>query len=200
MAEYNEEQLNALVAEKLAEARKGFFTEEDLNKKVTAEVDRRVQSGIEKGIETQKEKWEREYAERAKMTAEELARKEFEEKLNELSTKEKELYRKSNYINALDKLAGAGIPKNAYEPMLGALVSDDNEVTTANIDTFINVFKNTSTEIETKVKTEFGKIPPPKTGGSNTVITKDDFNKMGYADKVKFKQDNPDIYKKFISN
>jgi hypothetical protein len=62
---------------------------------------------------------------------------------------------------------------------------------------FIDVFNATKNEIETKVKAEFVKVPNPKLGGDGTV-TKADFNKMGYAEKLKFKQSNPDLYKEFI--
>lgn len=43
--------------------------------RVTSETDRRVESGIQKGLETSKLKWETEYSERAKLSADELAKK-----------------------------------------------------------------------------------------------------------------------------
>ena len=56
MSEYTQEQVDAIVAEKVADATKGLFDEDTLNAKVTAEVDRRVESGIQKGLETQRKK------------------------------------------------------------------------------------------------------------------------------------------------
>lgn len=199
MAELSQEQLDALIAERVAEARKGLFTEEELGKRVTSEVDRRVETGIQKGLETQKQRWEIELTERAKLSAEELAKKEFEERIQSVNKKEKEIQRKANQLDAMGMLAEAQIPKSQYEKFIGILVTDDGETTTSNVQNFINVFTETKTEIETKVKSEYSNIPKPNVGAGNGVITKADFDKMGYADKVKFKQTNPDMYKTFMS-
>lgn len=198
MAELTQEQIDKLVEDKIAEARKGLYTEEDLTKKVTAEVDRRVETGIQKGLETQKQKWEREFAERAKLTAEELASKDFSEKMKTVSEKELEVRRRANKIEAREMLSEASIPKAQYDNFMNMLVSDDEEITKTNVTNFITMFNNTKTEIETKVKSEISKIPPPNTGNGDKGVTKDDFIKMGYAEKMKLKAENPTLYKEFI--
>lgn len=198
MAEYTQEQLDQLLADKLAEATKGLYTEEDMIKKVTSEVDRRVETGIQKGLETQKQKWERELSERAKLSAEELARKDFEEQLQTVTKKEREIQKKANMLDAKDMLSDAQIPKAQYDKIIGMLVSDDSDTTKANVQNFIDMFTNTKVEIETKVKSEFTKIPSPKTGTGNETLTKDDFIKMSYSEKLKLKTSNPDLYKDFI--
>lgn len=192
-----QEQLDSLVAERLAEAKKGLFTEEELNKRVTSEVDRRVENGIQKGIETQKSKWEKEFSEKAKLTAEELAQKEIQDKLAEMTAKEREIQTKSNRLEALQLLADAEVPKSQYEKMLGMLVSDNIESTKANVTSFIEVYNATKTEVETKVKSELGHVKNPKQG-QTLGVDKASFDKMGYADKLKFKVENPDLYKKFM--
>jgi len=113
--ELTQEQIDAMILEKVAEAKKGLFTEEDLQRKVTSEVDRRVESGIQKGLETQKEKWERELKEKAQMSAEELAKKEYEEKMQTVTAKEREVMRKANLLEAKSMLADADVPKSHYE-------------------------------------------------------------------------------------
>ena len=198
MAEYTQEQLDQILAEKLAEATKGLYTEDDLQRKVMSEVDRRVETGIQKGLETQKQKWERELSERAKLSAEELARKDFEEQLQAVTKKEREIQKKANMLDAKDMLADAQIPKAQYDKIIGMLVSDDSETTKANVQNFIDMFTNTKVEIETKVKSEFTKIPSPKTGTGNETVTKDDFIKMSYSEKLKLKTSNPELYKEFI--
>lgn len=200
MAEYTQEQLEQLIAEKVAEARTGLFTEEDLNRKVTAEVDRRVESGIQKGLETQRQKWEQEFTEKAKMSAEERAKAEFEEQLKLVTSKEQEIKRRANQLEAKSMLADADVPKSHYEKFIAMLVSDDEELTKSNVQNFIDMFNSTKSEIETKVKSEFSKVPPPNTGAGNEGVTKADFDKMGYADKMKFKMTNPEQYKEFIRN
>ena len=72
---------------RVADATKGLFTEDDLNKRVISEVDRRVESGIQKGLETQKQKWEREYKEVAMLSAEDVAKRQYEEQLKTLTQK-----------------------------------------------------------------------------------------------------------------
>ena len=43
---FTQEQLDALINEKVSEKTKGLYTEDDFNRKLTAEVDRRVETGI----------------------------------------------------------------------------------------------------------------------------------------------------------
>lgn len=198
MPELTQEQLDALIAEKINEAKKGLFTEEDLTKKVTAEVDRRVESGIQKGLETQKKKWEEDLASKAKMTAEEIAQKQFEEKLKEVSAKEAEIKRKANLIDAKDMLSEASIPKAQYEKLIDILVSDDNDSTKSRVQNFIDVFNNTKLEIETQVKSTLSNVTSPTQGNGDKVITKSDFIKMPYGEKLKLKQTNPELYKEFM--
>ncbi len=194
MPELTQEQIDQMIAD----AKKGLFTEEDLNRRVTSEVDRRVETGIKKGLETQKQKWEEEIAKKASMTAEERARQEYEERFSELSTKEKEVLRKANLTDAKEILSEAEIPKTYYEKFIGVLVSDDTEVTKTNVDNFVEMFKATKTDIETQVRSSLSKVEPPKQGNGDKPVTKEDFNKMGYVEKIKFKGTHPEMYKEFI--
>lgn len=198
MSDFTQEQVDQLIAEKIAEARKGFFTEDDLQKKVTSEVDRRVETGIQKGLETQKQKWEREYSERMKLSAEELARKDFEEKMSTVSVKEKEINLRANKVNAKDLLSDASIPKSHYDKFIDILVSDDEATTKTNVENFIQMFNSTKTEIETQVKSEFTKIKQPTLGGGDKVVSKEEFKKMSYTEKVAFKTANPQQYTEFM--
>lgn len=185
----------------ISEKTQGLFTEDDLQKKVTSEVDRRVESGIQKGLETHKSKWEKEFKTKAQLTAEELAQKELEDKFNELSSREKEIYKKSNTIDAKDMLTNAGIPKAQYEKFMDLLVSDDTESTTINVNNFIDNFNTTKSEIESKLKKELSNIPPPKNNSDgNGAISKEEFDGMGYAKKMELKAENPDLFNKFIQN
>lgn len=198
MPEFTQEQIDQMIADKVAEAKKGLFTEEDLTKRVTSEVDRRVESGIQKGLETQKQKWEKEFADRAKLTAEELAKKDFEEKMTGLTSKEKEIQKRANKIDAKDMLTEASIPKSHYDKFIDMLVTDDPEITKSNVQNFIDVFNATKTEIETKVKSELSKVPAPEQGKGNKGVTAEDFKKMSYAEKLKFKTEHPEKYKEFM--
>lgn len=198
MAEFTQEQIDAIVAERIADVKKGLYTEEDLQKKVTSEVDRRVETGIQKGLETSKKKWEDEYKKTADMTAEELATEKLREQLSAVTTKEQEVKKKANRIEAKELLSEADIPKSHYEKFIGMLVSDDEELTKANVQNFIDMFTSTKTEIETKVKSEYSNIPKPGSAGNDVPLNKTEFDKMGYSEKLKLKQTNPELYKEFV--
>lgn len=196
---FTQEQLDALINEKVSEKTKGLYTEDDFNRRLTSEVDRRVESGIQKGLETQKSKWQKELEERAKLSAEEIAQKQIEEKSNELSAKEREIAKKANMLEAKSLLTENQIPKSYYDKFISVLVNDDLDTTMENVTNFIEVYNSTKADIENKVKSEYSAVPKPKTpeqGGS--VVSKEDFMKMGYGDKVKFKSEYPELYKKYI--
>lgn len=183
----------------LADKTKGLFTEEDLTRRVTSEVDRRVETGIQKGLETHRSKWEQDFQEKAQLTAEELAQKELQLKMEELASRESEILKRSNSIDARDMLSGAGIPKEQYDKFMDLLISDDTESTLGNVQNFIDTFNTTKSEIEAKLKKELSNIPPPQTGGSNSgVISKDDFNNMPYLKKMELKEENPDLFSKLM--
>ena len=176
-----------------------FFTEDEFNKKLTAEVDRRVESGIQKGLETQKQKWQREFEERAKLTAEEIAQKHLEEKTQELTAKEREIAKRANRLEAKELLSGAEIPKAHYDKFLDVLISDDADVTTQNVNNFVEMFNSTKKEIETRLKTEMSKVRNPKQGESEKQMSKAEFNKLPYAKKVEMKRDTPELWKQFMN-
>jgi len=199
MAEFTQEQLDTLISEKVAEVRKGLYSEEDLQKKVTSEVDRRVETGIQKGLDTYKSKWEVEFQEKAKLSAEELAKKEIDEQLKIVSVKEAEINTRANKLEAKELLSEANIPKAHYEKFISMLVTSDSEQTKSNVSNFIEMFNSTRTEIETKVKSEFSVIPqpngtPPKQG----VVDKAKFDKMTYSERLKLKTEDPEKYKEFM--
>lgn len=195
MPEYTDEQITTM----LTDAKRGLFTPEDLEKKVRAEADRMVETGIQKGLETQRAKWEKDFSEKAKLSAEELAQKEVQDKIQSVTLKELEIKKRANKLEAKEMLSEAQIPKAQYESLIGMLVSDDEETTKTNVTSFINMFNATKIEIETKVKSEMSKVPPPNVGNNGEVTSKDDFNKMGYAEKMKFKTTNPEKYKEFMN-
>ena len=192
--EYTQEQIDKMLADAIAEAKKGLYDEKDLQR----EVDRRVESGIQKGLETNRKKWEEEFSKKAQLTAEELAKKELEEKMKEFSEREKEVKKKSNLINARELLSEAGVPKSKYEELLEVLVSEDEEITKANVERFANIYTSTKTELETEIKKQYINVPSPTVGNGDKVVTKDVFDKMNYSEKMAFKQTYPEKYSEFV--
>lgn len=194
MPEYTQEQIDQM----LADAKSGLFSEDEVTRRVTAEVDRRVESGIQKGLETHKTKWQAEFEKTSMMTAEELAKEKMQEQLSQISSREKEIQRKANLLEAKDLLSDAGVPKSHYTKFIDLLVSEDDVVTKDNVSNFVDMFNQTKVELETEIKSNISKIPPPETG-KDKPITKDDFNKMSYARKLDLKTKNPELYRQFMN-
>lgn len=192
--EYTQEQVD----EMLKKATEGLFTKEQLEREVTREVDRRVETGIQKGLETQRQKWEQEYMGKADVKADELAKKQFDEYIAKLEEKERSITRKANQVDAIHKLTEAGVPKSHYDKFLGMLIDDDTNVTNERVSNFVEMFNTTKQTLEADIKSQLGNVPAPQVGGSATV-TKADFDKMSYADKMKFKMDNPVKFKEFMN-
>lgn len=195
MAEFTEEQVQDLIKSAVAEATKGLHTDLDIQR----EVDRRVGSGIQKGIETERAKWEKEFSEKAQLSAEELAKKELESKIGEITQRENEIKSRANALDAQEKLSSAGVPKSHYEKMLSVLVSSDEEVTNTRIADFIETYTAMKIETENKVKESYSNVPPPPSGDSNKSISKDDFAKMTYSEKLELKKSQPDLYTKLLT-
>jgi len=191
--------IDSLVAEAEAKAKAGLFTEEDLNKKVTAEVDRRVETGIKKGVETQRSKWEQEYITKANMTAEQRAKEEFDEKFKEIAQREAEIAKRANRLEAQNLFVEAGVKKDDYSKFIDILVSDSVESTTNNVNNFIDTFKNTRSEIEAQLKKELSiiKAPDVNTEGDKGV-TKEMFDKMSTQEKIDLKKKAPKLVEGFL--
>ena len=139
-----------------------LYTKEELDKRVTSEVDRRVESGIQKGLETQRAKWEADYKVKAQMSAEELAKVEVKEQLEEIAKREAIINKRSNEIDARDMLTGANIPQEDYTKFLNLLISDDSDATKENVNNFIDTFNSTKKNIELDVKRQLSNVQPPK--------------------------------------
>lgn len=185
------------------------YTQEQLDAMIQAESDRRVNQALqnreikykeelENALKLEREKVSKELEEKSKLTAEELARKEFEEKLSEIQNKEIEISKKSNLLSAKEMLNTAGISKEKYDKVLDMLVSDNNDVTKQNVEKFIGVFNDTKSEIENKIRAELSKISQPQIGGSNGEITKTEFDKMTYSQKLELKIKNKELYDTFM--
>ena len=186
------------------------YTDEQISAMLQREADKRVTEALqtaklkfeadkEIALQAERERVERETLEKATLSAEELARKQFEEQVKAVTTRETEISKKQNLLTAKELLADAGIPKSKYEKMLGVMISDNSDATVANVNQFIDMFNETKTELETAIRTEFSKVPPPNTGSGGSDITKEKFATMGYAQKLELKQTNPELYKTFIN-
>jgi DNA-binding helix-hairpin-helix protein with protein kinase domain len=191
---FTKEELTEAINEAVQKATKGMYSEEDFQQKLQSEVDRRVQSGIEKGVNTQLEKWKQEQ----ELTAEELAKKKIEERQADLDNMSKTLAQKENRLNAINQFSEAGIGKDDYDGMLDLLIDADPEVTSKKVNTYIDKITSAKTRLEKSLKEKYSKVPSPTSKSDDDGITKDKFNKMSYSEKIELKTNQPELYKTFV--
>jgi len=191
---FTKEELTEAIDNAVQKATKGMYSEEDFQQKLQSEVDRRVQSGIEKGVNTQLEKWKQEQ----ELTAEELAKKKIEERQSELDNISKNLSQKENRLNAINQFSEAGIGKDDYDGMLDLLIDSDPEVTSTKVSTYIDKITSAKSRLEQSLKEKYSKVPSPTSNSGEEGLTKDKFNKMSYSEKIELKNNQPDVYKTFV--
>lgn len=184
------------------------YTDEELQKLIQAEADRRVNQALEnkqkkydeelkKALENERELVKQQIADEAKLSAEEKAKKELEKREKELLEREKFLAKENNNLYAKNALTEAGVPKEAFEKLLGMIVNDNEDMTKTNVTNFIEVFNSTKNSIEKTTAEKYAKVPAPQSGEVKT-IDKNSFDKMSYAEKLKLKTEQPELFKQFM--
>ncbi len=123
-----------------------------------------------------------------------------EEKIQEELKKAQEA--QTTYARELSKLRAkeifveAGLTEKEYSSILDTVVSDDEEVTKTRARTMIELIANQKKLAEEKLKKELLKgTPSPRNGDGSSTISKEDFKKMGWRERVELKQQNPELFK-----
>lgn len=162
-----------------------------------SDYDRKVNEISQKSIKDEKEiekRIRKEIEDDAKKTAEEKA----QDILNKVATKERDIALRENKLNAIEKLTKANVPKEQIESLLSILVTDKIEETDSKLENFLKVFNSLENSIKETLAN--GTPPPNGAGGSAPQTkTKKDFDAMSYEEQIEFKQENPDLFKKFLS-
>ena len=111
-----------------------------------------------------------------------------QKKEKELSEREAAIIRKELMAEARNTLAGDGLPQELAE----ILNYTDADACKKSMETVKVTFqKAVEAAVEEKLK---GGKPPKKASGQEG-ITKEMYSKMGYAERLKLKTENPDLYK-----
>lgn len=158
------------------------YTQEELEEIVKARV-AREKKAAEKAVE--------EAAKLAKMNEEEKREFEYQKLQEELA----ELKRKDAYYGlsreASKMLAEHDIQAN--DDLLQFVVKDDAEGTQMAVNAFVELF---NAKVEEGVKKALSGRAPRANVNANQVVTKEDFNKMGYSERVALKQKDENLYNK----
>ncbi|WP_269477766.1 DUF4355 domain-containing protein [Hominibacterium faecale] len=164
------------------------------NKEFQAEFDRRLQKGILTAVTKERERQEALADERiseaeklSKMT--ELERKEYKQKkaTAELEQREKDLARREMMAEAKAALAEKQLPV----ALADVLDYSDADKCKGSIEVVEHVFRD-SVQQAVEEKLKGGK--PPKAPETED-ITKEEYSKLGYEEKLKLKMEKPELYK-----
>lgn len=149
------------------------YTEEDIKKMLQSETDK-VRTEYSKKLKDKDDELNK-YKPKEKSEAE----IELEKRLKVLEDKEKEVNKKEKLLNISNELDKQGLPKQLAKYLVGV---DD-------VDTEINSLK----EVFNNSKID-GSFKPDNHTGTKDSITKDQFMKMGYADRLNLFKSNKELY------
>lgn len=176
-------ELEAAFAE--AESKEGYYSQSDWDRKVN-ELSQKLHIDKRKTEQQIREQIQRELT-MSEEEKEKQRQREYDERINALNVRE-------NKLLAKDILSEANLDTDDLETALSFVVSADSDDTEKRAKQYLS----TLTKYETKVKEDMkNNTPSPKTPPTTTV-NKEDFNKMTYAEKYKFKTENPEAYKELM--
>lgn len=163
------------------------YTEEEVQKLLQQEGDRRVTSALAK----QQKKFDAEKAEAEKlreMDANQRREYEYEKKFKELEEREKEFNLTQNKLSASKVLAERNLPVQFVD----YIVAEDAETMMNNITEFEKAWKAAVTDaVNARLAT-----PAPKTGTvSQQGMTKEQFRKLTVQQQAELYKTNPELYK-----
>ena len=147
----------------------------------------------EKVIES--EKRERKRLERAQMSDAEQAA----ERDKELVEKARQYDIKMNSVDAEKIFVGAGLGQKDYQELLESFVNEDAAKTTAVAQGIVNLLQ-AQTKAAAKAEREHvlnAQPAPPAGGGGSPEITKEQFDGMGYSERLKVFNEQPELFKEF---
>ena len=147
----------------------------------------------EKVIES--EKRERKRLERAQMSDAEQAA----ERDKELVEKARQYDIKMNSVDAEKIFVGAGLGQKDYQELLESFVNEDAAKTTAVAQGIVNLLQ-AQTKAAAKAEREHvlnAQPAPPAGGGGSPEITKEQFDGMGYSERLKVFNKRPELFKQF---
>ena len=128
---------------------------------------------------------------REKMSADEIKAKEDSDKMVELQSKYDALLKESEITKNKARLLALGYEDKLASETAEAIVSGEIDKVFANQKKHLD-------SVEKKIREEVLTSTPRPTGGnSGKAITKEQFENMGYSDRLKLYEENPEIYNEY---
>lgn len=164
------------------------FTQADIDREIN-----KVSQKLHKEERELKEKLRKEVEAESKLDADEKA----QIMLNQVKEREKELAKRENRIDALAKMAEKGIDPKEISEMIDLLVTEDKTTTEDRVSKYLKTVDSMKEQLKEQI---IKNIPDPnKGGGSGGTVDKAKFNAMSYAEKLEFKEKNPDLFTQFMT-
>lgn len=167
------------------------YTQEEVDKMLQQETDRRVTSALAK----QQKKFEAEKAESQKLEGMNEAQKkeyEFNKRVQELEAREKEFNLTQNKLSASKVMADRGLPIQFVD----YIVADDADTMMTNINSFEKAWK---AAIADAVSTRLAGSAPKNSNVTQTGLSKEQFSKMTLAQQAELYHTNPELYKEMTA-
>lgn len=160
-----------------------------------AEFDRRVQKAIETAVGKAQEKWQAltddklsEAEKLNRMTKEEKAQYLAQKREEKLAEREAGITRRELMADAKNTLAEKKLPVGLAE-VLNYTDEDSCKKSIAIVEKAFHEI------LETAVYERLKGSTPPTKAPETKAITKDEYSKMGYAERLKLKTDDPELYR-----
>lgn len=172
------------------EGKAKVYTQEEVDKLLQQETDRRVTSALQK----QQKKFDAEKAEAEKLKDMDEAQKkeyEYEKRVAELEAREKEFNLTQNKLSASKILADRGLPIQFVD----YIVAEDAETMMTNINEFEKAWKAAIADAVS------ARLASPAPKGANVIqngMTKEQFSKLSLAQQSEIYRTNPELYKQMI--
>lgn len=184
------ENTNATVetgAEQTQEQETKTYTQEEVDKLLQQETDRRVTSALQK----QQRKFDAEKAEAEKLRDMDEAQKkeyEFNKRVAELEKREKEFALMENKVSATKVLGDRGLPIQFVD----YIVAEDAETMMTNINNFEKAWK---AALADAVNARLAQPAPKGSTATQTGLTREQFKKLSISQQAELYKTNPQLYK-----
>lgn len=192
--EVKDEQIKDETKETDVEKETKVLSEEEFEKKLQSETDKRVSQAIK----TAKENWEKEYQEKlesekseaaklASMTESERAQAEIQKEREAFEAERKQFQRERMELQTVKELSAEGLPTS----FSGYVIADTAEDVKKNIADFKSAWQ---TALEDAVNERLKGKTPSNSSTKVVSMTKEEFNKLGYAERAKLIETDPELY------
>lgn len=168
------------------------YTQEEFDKALQSEVDRRITQAMEKA-NRKADARVKEAEKLAKMNEQQRYEYELESREKAIAEKEKQLALAENKATAASILSDMGISAK----LVDFVVAEDADTMNENITLLEKEFK---ASVKAEVEKRLATTTPKKNLPPDSTITKDIFSKMKLTEQAALYQQNPELYKQLSSN